>query len=195
MNNKFKNEDIVYYVNVTECLVVDINKLIVKNFFFNHLPQYNKFIYSCDAIEQIIIRDYELPLKENELDSDYSKRQRNPATVISTSTSEEFLYSKEELTDIIPILINERKAMNQRVAEAAEKFRCPLTNEKMCYDNSRQDYILDGPSYYKVENSKIVWEKWPFGDGIYETEIDGVKHQFKYLEDGNWEKYDLKTDL
>ena len=193
--NKFNKGDIVYSVDVNEYLIVSINKLIVESFFFNHLPEYNKFIYSCQGnLEHTIIRDYELPLTQEEIEEQNSpfkssfRDKRNPGVTSSCSSVEEYLYTKEELNDAIEYKVQKMREQNANLAEEAEKFRCPITGGKMKRKEERGHYTLDGPSYYKVENSNIVWEKWPRSEGVYETKVDGVTHEYKYLENGQWEK-------
>lgn len=195
--NKYKEDDIVYSVDVTEYLVVNINQLIVTSFFFNELPEYNKFIYSCDGLGQIVVRDFELPETEEEkatatatqvYKSHREEGKRHPSRTISTSSSEDYLFTKDDLEENINRLIEERKQMNKRIAEEAELFRCPLTNGKMKHDDSRRHHVMDGPMYYKVEGSPIVWELWPYAEGVYETNVNSVQYEYKYLGDGKWEK-------
>jgi hypothetical protein len=201
MLNKFNKGDIVYSISVNEYLIVSINKLIVESFFFNDLPEYNKFIYSCQGnLEHTIIRDYELPLTQEEIEEQKSpfyssmRDKRNPGATISSSSSEECLYTKEQLNYVIEYEVQKRREQNTRLAEEAEKFRCPITGGKMKRKEERGHYILDGPSYYKVENSNIVWEKWPRSEEVYETKVDGVDHEYKYLGNGQWEKFVEQED-
>ena len=192
MENKFNKGDIVYSIYVDEYLIVNINKLVVDSFFFNNLPQYNKFIYSCKGgLEQMIIRDFELPLTQDEIDNKSSmfssiRDKRNPGATIHSSTTEDSMYLKEEVEGAIQTLLEERREMNKRADEAAEKFRCPLTGGKMKLKEEGHHIMLDGPDYYKVEGSDIIWEKWQRAGEIYETEQNNVKHEFVYLGDGKW---------
>jgi hypothetical protein len=181
MVNKFNIGDIVYSVYVSECLVVNVNQLVVDSFFFNNHPDHNKFIYSCTGIGQVVIRDYETPVVEGE-DCD-----RNPGATISSSTSEDFMYSGD-LEEVIALKVEQRRESNRRVMEEAEKFRCPITDGRMSYIKEDFFRVFDGPSRYKVEGSKIVWEKWPrTGAELYQTKIDEVEHAYIYHGDGNWE--------
>jgi len=122
--NKYKKDDIVYSVYVNKFLIIIINKLRIESYFFNHLPIYNTFIYSCLGLDTEVNRTYEIDLTKEEIECDKEnnyfnfkcsslKRERNPGKVSSSSTVESELYLENELEKIIQQKLNKRIEQNR----------------------------------------------------------------------------------
>lgn len=121
--NKYKVDDIVYSVSINEFLIININKLKVESFFFNNLPEYNIFIYSCLGLGNKIDRTNELSLTEEEIQCEKNndwfefscfefKRKRDPSKAISSSAVESYLYFEHELEEVIQEKLKERIKQN-----------------------------------------------------------------------------------
>jgi len=187
MKNKFNKGDIVYSVDVNQRLLVNVNKLIINSFFFNDRPETNTYIYSYIGLENNVIKDYEITESQ-----EISELDRYPGKHISGSCVESHLYSKEELESAIQRRLEERIQQEENSRIAAEKFRCPLTGGKII-QQKQNSFILDGPTYYKVEGSEVVWETYPrdWKYRVYHTKYKEVEYVFEYFGDGNWKELQL----
>lgn len=177
MKNKFKKGDIAYSVNIDDSLVVKVTKLIVDDFFFNSLPDINKYIYSCIGLEDVVVIDYKIT------------EETTSTTTVSGSYSELSLCFKHELNDKIKESVDERIQQNERIKIAAEQFRCPITGGILKREEWNR-YTLDGPTKYLVEGFNIIWIKysrdWEFD--VYHTKYHGTDYSFIYLGQGEWKE-------
>lgn len=195
MTNKFDKGDIVYSIDVNPYLIVNINKKIVSDYFHNNLPDINTYIYSCIGLGNTIIKDYEISEEQkNIINSVFTNSpfEKNPGKTISSSSSESYLFFKEELEIAIKRLVEERKIQNENQISAVEKFRCPLTGKKII-TQKHDGFTLDGPTYYKVEDSEIIWESYPrdWKYKVYHTKYNDKKYSFEYIGNGIWKELQL----
>lgn len=197
--NKFKKGDIVYSIDVNKHLIINVNKLIIESLFFNDLEKYNTYIYSYIGLENEVIRDHEIPETEEEIKKKEEEDifssindERKPSMSISGSGVESSFCTKDELEDEIAKKLNQRIEQNKNLSIAAEKFRCPITGGKIIRI-PKDSHILDGPTNYSVEGSKIVWKTYPrdWSPRPYHTTYKGKNYTFEYLGDGNWRELTL----
>lgn len=124
--NKYKVDDIVYSVSINKFLLINITKLKVESFFFNNLPEYNTFIYSCLGLDGEIDRTHELPLTEEEIQCEKNndwlefscfefKRERDPGRTISSTSIESALHFEHELVQVIQEKLKERIKQNDLI--------------------------------------------------------------------------------
>lgn len=181
--SKFQQGDIVYSINVSKYLIVNVTKLVVDSFFFNDRPEHKKYIYHCIGLDHDVIRDHEI----QKVDKD--SKERSHGKTISGSFSEESLCNKSELQEKIKREIANSIQQNEREKDAEEQFRCPLTGGKLIKESSSR-FILDGPTTYRVEGFNIIWEVYSrdWGHSIYHTKHKGVEYSFSYLGNGIWEE-------
>jgi hypothetical protein len=181
--SKFKQGDIVYSINVSKYLIINVTKLVVDYFFFNDRPEHNKYIYHCIGLDHDVIRDNEI----QKIDKD--SKVRVYGKTISGSFSEESLCKKSELEEKIKLELNERIKQNERKKNAEEQFRCPITGGKLIKEPYCR-HILDGPTTYKVEGFSIIWEVYPrdWERNIYHARHKGVDYNFSYLGEGIWKE-------
>jgi len=195
-NRKYNKGDIVYSVSVNNHLIVNINKLIIDSYFYNEKTE--RYNYDCIGLGNEVIRDHEVfekkpkkttkrPTKRNPIYSYNSdKRERNPGPTKTSTASEPFIYTKDEIEGVIEIALKEKRGFLDGIKKEASLFLCPLTGGKVIYRGGDLS-VLDGPTYYDVEGEDIVWTVNPRGPvGVYHTKYKGEEYLYKYSRGGNW---------
>lgn len=190
-SNKFKVGDKAYTARANNNLVVIIQEVLIYG--VENKKDYEW--YSGIGLSHNIINDYEISDKETLADEWHKEQDKNSLKpYLTTSTRGEFIYSKEELDDAILEAVERKKNHIKIALEGADRFRCPLTGGRMIRVRNRMD-IMDGPTQYRVEGQKIIWEVWPrdWEPRPYHTTYKGKKYSFERLDDDTWREVILIT--
>jgi len=181
-----KKGDIIYTLDIDRHLVVTISKIFIKD---HEIRDSKEFIY-WDNLENITIRDYELPLKEDE-------DRKLAGNVISGGGSiDDYLYvlhSREYVTKAIFKKKAELSSLKIKQDIRDSKFVCPLTGNKLIKQKYHNIFILgDYGQSYSVENSTIVWKTMdrvnPYG--LMYTNYKNTDYYFLFDEkELTWKRY------
>lgn len=171
---KYKKGDIVYSIDVYENLVVNVNKLIVTDYFDNEQGT----IYKCIGLENEIIREYENSEGNN----------CAPGKTISSSAAESALFLKEELKEKIKEHVDKRVEQNKRIQKEQDEFRCPLTKGRLILSLDR--FIFASYTSFKVEgfDHEYTRSHFDWDSDVYHTKFKGEDYSFKYLGNGRWKE-------
>ena len=184
---KFKVGDKAYSIRVSNDLVVMVQEGLV----YSAEERKGYEWYSLIGLGHEIINDHEVDnteLLERIRDEYFDDMDNNILKpYVTSSTRGEYIYHKDELDNAIIESVERKKDGLKRLAEKADKFRCPLTGGRMFRVIDRL-HIMDGPTQYKVEGHKIIWEVWPrdYEPRPYHTTYQGSKYSFERLPDDTW---------
>lgn len=185
-----KKGDIIYTLDIDRHLVATISKIFIKD---HELRDGKEFIY-WNNLENITIRDCEIPLKED----DDRKLAGNTISGCGYINDYSFdMFSREYVTKAIFKKNGELSSLKMIQYIRDSKFVCPLTGNKLIKQKDHNRFVLgDYGQAYNVENSTLVWKTMdrvnPYGlmHANSKSELYSVDYYFLFNEEElTWKQY------
>lgn len=173
---------IIYTLDINQRLVVTISKIFIKR---HELRNDGEYI-SWDNIENITIRDFEIPIKTDE------ERILSGNAISGFGKLKDYsfdIFTREYVTKAIFRKKTELASLKIKQDIRDSKFVCPLTGNKMI---KQKDHDRGYGQSYSVENSTHVWKTMDRVDpyGLLFTTYKNADYYFLFNEETlTWKQY------